>query len=361
MAIFTLEALDAKSGDALLLHYGDSMAPRLIIIDGGFVGTYTDRVKRRLKQLRADVLLPDDEQLVIEQVVVTHIDRDHISGITRMFRDLRDDRARQELSPWRIERLWHNSFADVIEVTTGSPTIDTGAKRAKDGAAGLAEGRELRDYAELLQLDRNPPFNGLVKAPATVPFADGLEMTIVGPTQHRIDELKEHWEKDVVPAPSDASKAAYIDKSVPNLASIAMLVAFEGKSMLLTGDARGDDTLVGIDEAGLADADGKLEVDILKVPHHGSVNNVERDYFERIVADHYVISANGAHHNPDHDMLELLVDTQGDRAYTIHLTNEAHASAFFDRDKAANPDRNYSVIIRPDDQHSVFVDLADPF
>ena len=33
--IFTLEALQAKHGDALLLHYGDAASPRLIVIDGG--------------------------------------------------------------------------------------------------------------------------------------------------------------------------------------------------------------------------------------------------------------------------------------------------------------------------------------
>jgi hypothetical protein len=34
--LFSLEALDAKKGDALILHFGESSArPQFIVIDGG--------------------------------------------------------------------------------------------------------------------------------------------------------------------------------------------------------------------------------------------------------------------------------------------------------------------------------------
>ena len=129
--------------------------------------------------------------------------------------------------------------------------------------------------------------------------------------------------------------------------------------MLLTGDARGDDTLAALDDTGLTGDDGKIHVDLLKIPHHGSLHNIDRTYYERISADHYVISADGRHHNPDHEALQMLVDSQGDRSYTIHLTNESHTASFFEADKAAN-NRNYAVAIRERSKHSLFVDLADP-
>ena len=44
--------------------------------------------------------------------------------------------------------------------------------------------------------------------------------------------------------------------------------------MLLTGDARGDDVLAGLREAGLLRR-SPLHVDVLKLPHHGSDRNVE--------------------------------------------------------------------------------------
>ena len=51
--------------------------------------------------------------------------------------------------------------------------------------------------------------------------------------------------------------AAFVDKSVPNLSSIVVLAELGGKSMLLTGDARGDKILEGMELAGLLETGGK--------------------------------------------------------------------------------------------------------
>jgi beta-lactamase superfamily II metal-dependent hydrolase len=58
--------------------------------------------------------------------------------------------------------------------------------------------------------------------------------------------------------------------------------------MLLTGDARGDKILEGLEKVKLLKPRGKMHEDILKVPHHGSSRNMEPIFFERITADHYV-------------------------------------------------------------------------
>src|SRR5262249_39319588 len=114
--------------------------------------------------------------------------------------------------------------------------------------------------------------------------------------------------------------AAYVDKSVPNLSSIVVLARSHGKSILLTGDARGDKILEGLEKIGEVAPGGKLHVDILKVPHHGSSNNLDRDFFERIPAEHYVFSGDGEHGNPERESLGMLMDARGADPYTIHLT-----------------------------------------
>jgi hypothetical protein len=115
--------------------------------------------------------------------------------------------------------------------------------------------------------------------------------------------------------------ASYTDSSVPNLSSIAAVARFGGKSILLTGDARGDYLLEGLRSEGQLDAAGKLHVDVLKLPHHGSDRNVERAFFKSITADHYVASADGTYGNPDRPTLEMIMDARGkDAVYTIHLT-----------------------------------------
>jgi hypothetical protein len=94
----------------------------------------------------------------------------------------------------------------------------------------------------------------------------------------------------------------------------------DGKKMLLTGDARGDKILEGLESTGFVEEGGTLKINLLKVPHHGSSNNLDNDFFERIHADHYVFSGNGEHGNPERESLEMLLKARADDDYTVHLT-----------------------------------------
>ena len=145
-----------------------------------------------------------------------------------------------------------------------------------------------------------------------------------------------------------------------------VLVEIGGKRILLTGDGRGDHTLDGLEAAGLLDAEGKIEVDILKMPHHGSIRNVEAGYFEKIHAKHYVVSANGKFDNPDIPTLKLISDARPDDDFTIHLTyptdefelpeiGEAVAG-FFAAEKAAG--RKYRVETRKPGELSFRIELG---
>src|SRR4029079_15655839 len=118
----------------------------------------------------------------------------------------------------------------------------------------------------------------------------GLKATIVGPLKDQLEALQAEWDKFVkkkgaTPEDHAAAIAAYADKSVPNLSSIVVLAELDGKRILLTGDARGDKILEGLEFSKVIPSEGKLHVDILKVPHHGSSRNVEIDFFQRITAD----------------------------------------------------------------------------
>jgi hypothetical protein len=101
-----------------------------------------------------------------------------------------------------------------------------------------------------------------------------------------------------------------------------LLAEAEGKRMLLTGDARGDKVLEGLELAGFLGADGTstMHVDILKVPHHGSANNMETVFFRRVTADHYVFSGDGEHGNPERETLEMLFEARGTDPFTMHFT-----------------------------------------
>jgi hypothetical protein len=202
-----------------------------------------------------------------------------------------------------------------------------GTEHSAAVVASVRQGRDVRAKAESLGIVMNAGFKGLVMAKdkrVTVTQADGLQFHIVTPSLARLQKLEEEWEKDVKKNPSDARVAAYVDKSVANLSSLAVVAEFQGKSILLTGDARGDDLLEGLASAGfITDATtGECHFDILKMPHHGSNRNMEKDFLKRITADHYVISADGKHSNPDADTVSWIGEARGSDSYKVYITNE---------------------------------------
>ena len=51
---------------------------------------------------------------------------------------------------------------------------------------------------------------------------------------------------------------------------------------------------------------GTIQVDVLKVPHHASENNVDSAFCDAVIAKHYVFCGNGEHANPDPRVVEMM-------------------------------------------------------
>jgi hypothetical protein len=379
--LFTLEALQADFGDSLLLHYGAEGSPKYILIDGGPAGVYQNSLRKRLEQLRAE---SSNNQLVLQMVMVSHIDRDHITGIISLTNELLEKQQAHQPLPYRIVRLWHNSFDDFIKTKLDvlSTAFDGAIQAASNSdellpnvaidpaavmvVADVKQGRTLRDNAKKLSLQVNSPFKSVVIAPPTgkkaIDLGNGLKFTIIAPNQKRIEALQKKWDetlkklglaKDAEAAETIA--AEFLDRSVPNLSSIVVLAEAEGNTMLLTGDARGDDILAGLKTTGLLE-NGKLHVDLLKCPHHGSDRNVSTDFFRAITAGHYVFSANGKDGNPDVSTLAMISEARGQDTFTVHITNkEPRLEKFFAKEKENG--KKYKVEFRNPSALSVNVEL----
>jgi hypothetical protein len=323
--------------------------------------------------------------------MVSHIDDDHINGIIELTADLIDLGEQGQPQPFEILTLWHNSFDDMlgngdfemfselseaaVSAASTSPVLRLASADDRLAAvlANVPQGRELRRNAGALSLlPANAPFKGLVMAKDAAPVLDwdGIKMTVIHPNERRITALHKLWEKALETAKEKGDpsvlEAAYLDTSVANLSSIVVLLELGGKTMLLTGDARGDDIVAGLQRAGLlgeAD-DDSFSVDLLKVPHHGSDRNVSTRFFRQVRAKHYVISGDGGHDNPDIATLKMIADARDDNAFTLHLTNRTgkknigpKLKAHFDAEKASG--RKYKVVFRAADALSMQVDLLD--
>lgn len=381
--MLALEALRAKFGDALLLHFGTKAKPLLAVIDGGPPGVWADALEPRLQEIRRQRRLADGKALEIELAMVSHIDRDHIAGMLEMVQGMKELREARQPLPWKIKRFWHNSFDDLLgggDVTVGATA--SGLSAASFGGllrpegslilASVSEGRDLRNLLDALKLEGNPPFKGLVRAGQKPVALDNLELKVVAPSEKHLLALQKDWDRHVrkilerEDEESRAEAAAFVDRSVYNLSSLVILAEADGKRILLTGDGRGDHTLEGLEQAGLMDEEGRIEVDVLKMPHHGSERNVDDTYFERIRAKHYVISADGKFDNPDVKTLAMISAARPDDRFTIHLTyppekfNEPaigkKVARFFKKEQAAG--REYKVAARKPDELSVSIKLS---
>jgi hypothetical protein len=57
-----------------------------------------------------------------------------------------------------------------------------------------------------------------------------------------------------------------------------------------------------------------VHLDVLKVQHHGSENNMDVNFARTVSADHYVFCGDGEHENPDLRVIEILFNSRFGRA-----------------------------------------------
>jgi len=358
--IFSLDVRRSRKGDCLLLHYGTEKKPGLVMIDGGPRGVYGPHLRPRLEDLR-EKRVTGNTPLPVDLLMVSHVDDDHIQGILELTSELREAADEKRPPLVQIQGLWHNSFDNIIdkkgdELTAsvksqfGPASVSGGGELPEEERraveeetdehpevvssslkvlASIAQGAQLREDARRLELAINDEFDGgLIIAnedAEAIDMGQGLTFKVAGPMIGEVEELRQkhnEWLKKLKAEGKKPSEvlAAYVDKSVANLSSLVLLAEVDGKSMLLTGDARGDRILEGLELTGLLEEGGTMEVDLLKVPHHGSANNLDNDFFQRIIAKHYVFTGNGEHGNPERESFEMLVRARGDEDYAIHLT-----------------------------------------
>lgn len=332
--MFSLHVIQAEFGDCLLLEYG-AAAPRYMLIDGGPPDVFDSFLKPALRQIVA----PHGGRL--EHVVLSHVDNDHVVGLIDLFTEIRTQRTNGQPELVSIAGLWHNSFSKALDPNNVlGPRLNAlmamaGVQSTMSDSAvsinGIGEGDKLRRLARLLNIPINqnlPDPITVESAVAAVPF-DNLQLRVVGPTQANLDALREEWEdwldaNESRIANGDVRLMANADQSIPNLSSICVVAAADAKTMLLTGDARSDHILQGLQARGMLDAAGRAHFDLIKLPHHGSDRNITKAFFRKVTADRYVASANGKDKNPDLATLIWLVEAakEQNRTPDIFVTNQ---------------------------------------
>jgi len=277
-------------------------------------------------------------------------------------------RPRDRARPPAIDKFWYNAFsaalpnvngefettlvrvATALAAASGSDVMRQAALATRELVASVGDGIQLNNRLDKRQLGYplNPEFGGDLMqiesdgadVPAPLPIGS-MRFHVIGPFREDLEKFARYWqewiekntaelkrleeerrddERDLLPNEFErlhgrlnalATRLGDRGKvTPPNLASLMFFVEEDRRSILLTGDGHGQDILRGLERQGKLDANGGIHVDVLKVQHHGSENNLDEEFCRRVTANNYVFCANGAHENPDLRVLEAIVDSR---------------------------------------------------
>lgn len=273
-----IKVLKAGNGDSILLKLDNNFN---ILIDGG---NNINDYKHNLKQ---EILEIQKSKEYIDLLIITHIDQDHIKGIEYLLKD-------NEIDNDIIKNFWFNSFSS-------STTVNNDIS-----------------YHEALRIESiinslNIPINRQITLEQTPNISlFGLTFSILSPYKKNIENLIVK-NTDICSSSTDyklslkeildknprifVDKIEDLDRSISNKSSIAFLLEYKTKKILFLGDAESTVLHQSLEKILNYRGIDKLDIDYLKLSHHGSHKSLSMNLFNYIKCNNFIISANGKKEN----------------------------------------------------------------
>jgi beta-lactamase superfamily II metal-dependent hydrolase len=379
--VFTLTMLPAHQGDALWIEYGEGNQIHRILIDGGTPPS-AGAVRKRISNL------PEPE-CRLELFMVTHVDTDHIGGVLRLLSGVP-----KEL---KVGQFWFNERRHLQPKPAGA-------------VLGPLDGEILGSFLDQLGWDWNTwmaqqsgdgPEAVVVldgeEPPPSFELPGGMVLTLLSPGLPEIETLRVAWKKeldenrldptsldfaaqlsaamhrkhikplavlgDVDTATVDelADQRFVQDDSPANGSSIGVLLEFDHRSCLLTGDAVPGALIGPIKRLLKSRGKEKLRVDAVKLPHHGSQHNVNEELLDVLSSSRWLFSTNGQQHNhPDPQAVARVVRANQGKDSTLHFNYPRGANARADRwsDRELKDRWGYQSVFASNATDGLLVDLT---
>lgn len=308
--------LPAKEGDCLVIAYGKNSRRRYMLIDTGRAWTYENALRNHL--LANDIL-------EIELLIITHVDRDHIDGMLNLMTD--------PTLNLQVNHIWFNTFdhlhGNKIQKKLPSDDLEVfGAKMGETLSAQIiAKGWQWNRHFDGKAVAINEDLSNNI-----IRFGD-IRLTLLSPDMEKLGYLIPKWEKECQDAgitpgskikdyvvPDDdledfgtidiealAEEEFPDDHSPANGSSIAFILEYKNRKMLLSGDAHPDLLIKSLKDAGVSE-NNPIKLDAFKIPHHGSKYNITTPLLHMMTCDHYLISTNGNYFkHPDQEAMAKLI------------------------------------------------------
>lgn len=327
--ILNVTLLPVAHGDAIWVEYGQGHERRVILIDGGPAHTYQTGLLPRLRAFQTQ----RNGTGRIELFVVTHIDADHIDGAIIFLQD----RRRLGIT---IDEVWFNGWEQLPKpqaADTFAPLQGEflSALIKDDSSLARCFNKKFggdRVHAEETDADR-ASLGGSLKE---VRLPGGARLTLLGPLDKDLLRLRARWSaaiRDFVPgdtaealrrlaerrqyrAPEGplvfATRNFGDDRSPANGSSISFLLEYGNRKVLLTGDAHARTLATTLKLLCQQRGIRRLQVDAVKLPHHGSMGNISDDWLRLVDSPRWLVSTNGDIFNhPDPEIAPKLAEVSG--------------------------------------------------
>ncbi|WP_252234106.1 hypothetical protein [Clostridium sp. ZS1] len=255
------------------------------------------------------------EKNILDLIIVTHCDEDHVKGFTRLFQQFLDDGTKREKvksviynSPFAVAKYLSYPYESLKKAVVKTKTADTSAKSADDIQQKLFDLNLLEE--KVVVNDGKSDIN-----------QDGIKITFVSPSIDAVNKFYKKYLKDknCIKQKGADTKGGELendydlflddlksDISIENLneynrASIAFLIeeATTGSSVLMLGDSDYEIVREKLTDIKFT-RDKKLKLNYLKLSHHGSICNLSKNFLGIIECNHYLISTDGRNYShPD--------------------------------------------------------------
>jgi hypothetical protein len=307
--MFTVTMLPAAVGDCLWIEYGDESNPRRILIDCGTPPTYRQTLRSKIDALGS--------KAEFELLIVTHVDTDHIGGVLPLFSDPPPN--------LRIGEVWFNAWPQIQPEALDLLGPLDGEVLSQQLASPRFPWRSGARWNTRFRRKGHPAAIPTTGRLSTHSLAGGMKLTLLSPGKVQLELLRAVWEqvcKDggLVPGiPSSrldeiaakkgvdflggdpvrdlADTKTGMDPTEANGSTIAVLAEYEDegrmKRCIFAGDAHADVLAPSITRLANQRGQDRLDVDVFKLPHHGSENNVTTELIESVNCKRYLFSSNG--------------------------------------------------------------------
>lgn len=308
-----IKFLKAYNGDSIHISFKEGSKTRNILIDGGTPATYihkNNKGKIVPGELKDTIDLIKEKNEIIDLLILTHVDDDHIGGVLKWFEN---DVNAYSL----IGKVWFNSGRIISEyfnkkeikenLIVFNPTETTNTS--------IGQGVIFEDYIDKKGIwDRK-----IIRNNVNFEYI-GLDFKILSPSPDKLRLLLKKWEEEYPESIYTATENDY-DRTISehikkdkfkedikehNGSSIAIVITYNKKNIVFLGDAHPTVVVNSLKHFKYT-SEKPLNAELVKISHHGSKANNNPEMLSLINTKKYIISTNGDRHgHPDKQFLGRL-------------------------------------------------------